>query len=178
MQPTLVSFTHAFFARTITLRPIHVRIPFRGSPGPDCQVPFPSFLALSLSAPDVLEEAISLGQSVEGVVALAHRSDETAEGVGVVLALDGTAVLVDLGNRDLDGAVVLGLDDAVGGAALAGDVTGDATSVWDCSPMRPSADGVLSWDLTGPRSRHGRSPFLRFEEGVVRGGLGDCFGVG
>jgi hypothetical protein len=47
----------------------------------------------------------------------------------VVLALDGTAVLVNLGDGDLDRAVILGLDDAVGGAALAGDVTGDAVSV-------------------------------------------------
>lgn len=40
----------------------------------------------------------------------------------MVLAGDGTARLVDLGNGDLDGGVVLGLDDAVGGRALAGDV--------------------------------------------------------
>lgn len=40
----------------------------------------------------------------------------------MVLALDGTAVLVNLGDGDLDGSVVLGLDDTVGGAALAGDV--------------------------------------------------------
>lgn len=81
-----------------------------------------SLFDLSLGAPDALEETVSLGQSVQGVVALAHRSDEAAEGIGVVLALNGTAVLVNLRNRDLDGAVVLGLDDAVGGAALAGDV--------------------------------------------------------
>lgn len=63
-------------------------------------------------------------QAVDGVVALAHGADETAEGVHVVLAGDGTAVLVNLGDRNLDGTVVLGLDDAVGGAALAGDVAG------------------------------------------------------
>lgn len=43
----------------------------------------------------------------------------------MVLASDGTASLVDLGNVDLDRAVVLGLDDAVGGAALARDVTAE-----------------------------------------------------
>lgn len=85
---------------------------------------------LSLGAPDALEEAITLRQSVEGVVALAHRSDEAAEGVDLVLALNSTAVLVNLGDGDLDRAVVLGLDDAVGGTALAGDVTGDAGSVF------------------------------------------------
>lgn len=40
----------------------------------------------------------------------------------MVLASDGTARLVNLGDGDLDGGVVLGLDDAVGGRALAGDV--------------------------------------------------------
>ncbi len=40
----------------------------------------------------------------------------------MVLAGDGTAVLVNLGNGDLDRAVILGLDDAVGSAALAGDI--------------------------------------------------------
>lgn len=40
----------------------------------------------------------------------------------MVLALDLSAVLIDLGNGDLNGSVVLGLDDAVGGAALSGDV--------------------------------------------------------
>lgn len=78
--------------------------------------------SLSLGGPDALDDAIALHKSVEGVVALAHGTDETAEGVDVVLALDLAAVLVNLGDRDLDGSVVLGLDDAVGGAALAGDV--------------------------------------------------------
>lgn len=77
---------------------------------------------LSLTGPDALEEAVTLGQAVEGVVALAHGTDETAEGVDVVLAGDGTAVLVDLGDGDLDGSVVLGLDDAVGRRALPRDV--------------------------------------------------------
>lgn len=40
----------------------------------------------------------------------------------MVLSLDLSAVLVNLGDRDLDGSVVLGLDDTVGGTALAGDV--------------------------------------------------------
>lgn len=40
----------------------------------------------------------------------------------MVLAVDLAAGLVNLGDGDLDGAVVLGLDDAVGGRALAGDV--------------------------------------------------------
>jgi hypothetical protein len=76
---------------------------------------------VSARVPDVLEEAVALGEAVHAVVALAHGADEAAEGVDLVLA-SVTAVLVNLGDRDLDGAVVLGLDDAVGRAALAGDV--------------------------------------------------------
>lgn len=85
-------------------------------------VPDKEHLSLLLSAPDALQETITLCQSVEGVVALAHGADETAESVDLVLA-GVSAVLVDLSNGDLDGGVVLGLDDAVGGAALAWDET-------------------------------------------------------
>ena len=77
---------------------------------------------LSLGAPDALEEAVPLGEAVHGVVALGHGTNETGESVDVVLAGDLTAVLVNLGDGDLDGGVVLGLDDAVGGRALPGDV--------------------------------------------------------
>jgi hypothetical protein len=76
---------------------------------------------VSARVPDVLEEAVALGEAVHAVVALAHGADEAAEGVDLVLA-SVTAVLVNLGDGDLDRAVVLGLDDAVGRAALAGDV--------------------------------------------------------
>lgn len=85
---------------------------------------------LSLSAPDALDEAVTLGQSVQRVIGLAHGADEAAEGVDVVLAGDSAAVLVDLGNGDLNRAVVLGLDDAVGSAALARDVAGSTQSAF------------------------------------------------
>jgi hypothetical protein len=77
---------------------------------------------LSAGAPDVLEVTVTLSEAVDAVVRLAHGADEAAESVGLGLASE-SAVLVDLGDADLDRAVVLGLDDAVGGAALAGDVT-------------------------------------------------------
>lgn len=118
---------------------------------------FPNFIFLrnlSLGAPDGLDETITLSQSVQRVVGLTHGTDEAAQGVDVVLSGDGTAVLVNLGDGDLDGAVVLGLDDAVGSAALARDVTGRT---------RISISAFLQQDivkvLTGRRSRHGRSPF-------------------
>jgi hypothetical protein len=93
-------------------RPIH---PNQTSPGDQTN--------LTDGVPDGLEESVALSQPVHSIVALAHGADKAAEGVDVVLALDGTAVLVDLGDGELDGSVVLGLDDAVGGAALARDVT-------------------------------------------------------
>lgn len=84
--------------------------------------PFLAARRLPDGAPDVLDEAVALRETVQRIVALAHGPYESAEGVDVVLALDGTAVLVNLRNRDLDRGVVLGLDDAVRGAALARDV--------------------------------------------------------
>lgn len=65
-------------------------------------------------APDALEETILLCEPVEAVVALAHGADEAAKGVDLVLA-GVAAVLVDLANAELDGGVVLGLNDATGG---------------------------------------------------------------
>jgi hypothetical protein len=79
-------------------------------------------LSLTASAPDILQQTISLRQSVQGIVALAHCSYKAAKGVDLALACV-SAVLVNLADGDLDRCVVLGLDDAVGGAALAGDVT-------------------------------------------------------
>lgn len=51
----------------------------------------------------------------------------------MVLAGDSAAVLVNLGDGDLDGGVVLGLDDAVGGAALARNVAGGANMLANAS---------------------------------------------
>lgn len=153
-----------------------------------------SFQHLALAGPDSLDEAITLGQTVEGIVALAHRTNETGEGVDVVLAGDGAAVLVNLGDGDLDGGVVLGLDDAVGGAALARNVAirrrqkqevsmGLSISNFWCSRAFPAKAFLLSisslareisWDssvwgggfLTDRRSRPCRSPLLRLAFGV------------
>ena len=58
-----------------------------------------------------------LGQSVDGVVGLAHPPEVAADGVGDVLAGD-PALLVDLGDVDLDGGVVLDADEAARGGAL------------------------------------------------------------
>jgi len=96
--------------------------------GLDYDVPLPHYpfrirtTNLSLGAPDALHQTVALGEAVQGIVALAHGADEAAQSVDLILAGDGTAVLVNLGDGNLNGAVVLGLDDAVGSAALARDV--------------------------------------------------------
>jgi hypothetical protein len=69
---------------------------------------------LPASAPDGLEEAVLLCEPVEAVVGLTHGANETADGVGLVVA-GVAAVLVNLANAELDRGVVLGPDDASGG---------------------------------------------------------------
>ena len=63
--------------------------------------------------PDRLEEAVTLCEPVHAVVGLAHGADEARKGVDLVLASVAT-VLVNLSDADLDGGVILGLDDASG----------------------------------------------------------------
>jgi hypothetical protein len=78
-------------------------------------------LSLAASGPYVLQQSITLCQSVQGIITLSHRSYETAKCVD--LALSGkTTVLINLSDRDLDRCVVFGLDDAIGCAALSWDV--------------------------------------------------------
>lgn len=108
-----------------------------------CPISFSPFLTLthlSLCAPDALDQTITLSQAVQRIVRLAHGTDEAAKGVDVVLAGDSAARLVNLGDRDLNGGVVLGLNDAVGGRALAGDVAIREKS-------SGSAHCVRSWSL-------------------------------
>jgi hypothetical protein len=78
-------------------------------------------LSLQTSAPYVLQQTISLRQSVQRIVALAHCSYEAAESINLGLACE-SSTLINLSDGDLNRCVVLGLDDAVGCAALAGDV--------------------------------------------------------
>lgn len=61
---------------------------------------------------------------VEGVVRVASLAEDTGESVGNVGA-GHLARLVNLGDVDLNRSVVLGRDEAVGRAALAGDVKVD-----------------------------------------------------
>jgi len=78
-------------------------------------------LSLAASAPNVLQQSIPLCQSVQRIITLAHRSYETAKGVNLALACEST-ILINLADGDLNGCVVLCLNNAVGCAAFAGDV--------------------------------------------------------
>jgi hypothetical protein len=77
--------------------------------------------SLAAPAPHVLQQPVPLAQPVQRIVALAHRAHEAAQCVDLVLARVA-AVLVHFADGDLHRGVVLGFDDAVGGAAFAGDV--------------------------------------------------------
>lgn len=71
---------------------------------------------------DVLEDTVSLSKSVQGVVSLTAGADVARKDVSGVVTSNGTAILVNVGNVDLNGSMVLGLDDTVSGRALAGNV--------------------------------------------------------
>ena len=76
---------------------------------------------LSLGAPHALKQAVPLCKPVQRVIALATRTNKPTESINLIFA-SVTAVLVNLANGDLHRGVVIGFDDAVGGAAFAGDV--------------------------------------------------------
>lgn len=66
-----------------------------------------------------IRTALLLEDTVERVIALSLVANGTADGHIVHLAGDDLAVVVDLGNGDLDRSVVLGLNQAASGSALA-----------------------------------------------------------
>ena len=78
---------------------------------------------LPVRTPHPLQEPVSLRQPVHAVVALSHSPHEPTERIRLVFARVPT-VLVNFADGDLHGCVVFGFDDAVGGAAFAGDVAG------------------------------------------------------
>lgn len=133
------------------------------------KAPFVKARRLSAGAPDVLEVAVTLSEAVHAVVGLAHGANEAAEGVGLGLASE-SAVLVDLGDADLNRAVVLGLDDAVGGAALAGDVTArfEICQPFVC-PCLPLLWCLFLWLSGGGRARSAR------REGENHGIMGESY---
>lgn len=80
-------------------------------------------LSLATPTPHPLQQPIPLRQPIQTIIALAHRADKAAEGIDLVLARV-PAILVDFADGDLHAGVVFGFDDAVRGAAFAGDIAG------------------------------------------------------
>lgn len=70
-----------------------------------------------------------LGKTVERVVTLTELADEARQGEDGRLAGDDATVGIDVSDGDLDGSVVLGLDDAASGSALSGDVKVDEVTL-------------------------------------------------
>jgi hypothetical protein len=79
-------------------------------------------LSLGASTPHILQQTVPLCQSVQGIIALAHRPNETAQSIDLALACEST-VLINLSDGDLNRSVVLGFDDSVGCAAFARNIT-------------------------------------------------------
>jgi hypothetical protein len=70
------------------------------------------------------------------------------------------AVLVDFGDGDLDRGVVLGLDDAVGSGALAGDVAMREEVMLGYAVEDCECDGCIGEGArTGRQARRVRSPW-------------------
>lgn len=74
---------------------------------------------------DVLQQTVGLSQSVERVIGLTSGSNVTREDVSLVVTRDSTAILINVGNVDLDRGVVLSLDESVGSRTLARNVKFD-----------------------------------------------------
>jgi len=72
-----------------------------------------------------------LSKTVERVVALTHLSDEAGQGEDGGLAGDHATVGIDVSDGDLNGSVILSLDDAASGSALSGDVKVNKVSLWN-----------------------------------------------
>merc|ERR1719259_946031 len=68
------------------------------------------------------DDAILPGQPEERIVALAQPPDFAAKSIRLVLARHATRLLVQLGDVYLDGGMVAGADNSVGGRALPGHV--------------------------------------------------------
>lgn len=63
-----------------------------------------------------------LGKSVQGVITFTKLSDEAGERKDGGLSRNHAAIGVNVGNSDLNGSMVLGLDDSASGSTLSGHV--------------------------------------------------------
>lgn len=81
------------------------------------------------SSPAILTSLLG-SQTVQAVIALSLVAHEAAQREVGGASHNHTAVLVDVGDRDLHRAVVLGLNQAASGSALARNVQVDEVTLW------------------------------------------------
>jgi hypothetical protein len=101
-------FLHKFTGSPSASLSLLLYHPFLPPPSPSVTLP-PYCSSRGLAAPNGLQEAIALGQSVQAVVALGATAHEAAERIHLVLARVA-ARLVDFADADLDRRVVFGFD--------------------------------------------------------------------
>jgi hypothetical protein len=70
-----------------------------------------------LVRPDVLQVTIVGGKTVDGVVSFRFLADETTEGIGGE-GVGGATFFIDISHVQLNGGMVLGSDETVGGRAI------------------------------------------------------------
>lgn len=80
---------------------------------------------------ELILTTLLLGKTVERVVTLTELADEAGQGEVGGLAGDHATVGIDVSDGDLDGSVVLGLDDAASGGALSGHVKVNKVTLLD-----------------------------------------------
>ena len=78
---------------------------------------FIQYFFLPAKKTTIILTTIISGQTVKGVIRLGFTTNETAESVGGV-GTGQTTFSIDITNVDLDGSVVLGSDETVGGRAV------------------------------------------------------------
>lgn len=72
--------------------------------------------------PDIVDQTVLLGQSVDLVVSLTSGSNETGQCVQGVGVWDSSTFFVDISDCNLDRCMVLSLDDSVGSRTLSWNV--------------------------------------------------------
>ena len=80
------------------------------------------FLILTGVRPDVLQQTVVLSQSVQRVVRFTSSSDVTGQSVSDVFTWDSSTFFINLSDVDLNGSVILGLDNAVSSRTLSWNV--------------------------------------------------------
>lgn len=167
MQPTLTHLSGTIAACRLLLEGACCSRPVIGMCRPSLPLSIPAFLkssthlctayssnSLPLPANSILT-ALFGSEPVQRVVALSCPADESRHGEDGRGSLDHSSILVDVGDGNLDGSVVLGLDDAAGSGALSWDVEVDEVSLKNAWEER-SRDGLAfcnwsnGWNLEQP----------------------------